>query len=178
MNHGDDAQFQNFVRGREPFPYREEMFYEVHFMAHNPEKLIPDWVRIGARRFLFHIEAKHDFGAIRMAAGECELGVSVNIGTPLERIDNYIEHISVIQFMGIAKIGIQGQPFDPRVLDMLRKTHAKYPSVILEVDGAVNLETAPDLVAAGATRLAPGSYIFKADDPKQAAKDLQNVSHN
>lgn len=173
MNPGDKTQFARLVKGIERFPHKNEMDFEVHFMAHNPEKLLPDWVRLGVIRALFHIEARHDFSTLRSVAGtETELGVSLNIGTPVERIDAYIEHISVVQLMGIAKIGVQGQPFDERVLDMINEVKERYPNVIIEVDGSVNIDTAPALIEAGATRLAPGSYVLNADDPKSAIDAL------
>lgn len=177
MNPGDKAHFARMVRGEESLPHEDEMDFEVHFMAHNPEKLLPDWVKLGVVRTLFHIEARHDFSTLRLVTGDSvELGVSLNIGTPVSRIDAYIEHISVIQLMGIAKIGVQGQPFDPRVLDMIREVKERYGGVIIEVDGSVNADTAPLLVEAGATRLAPGSYVLNADDPKAAVDALTALS--
>ena len=176
MNPGDDVQFERLVRGQDRLPFADEFEFEVHFMAHSPEKLLPDWIRVGVVRALFHVEARHDFSALRAAAGDTvELGVSLKIGTPIERIDAYIEHISVVQLMGIATIGVQGQPFDPRVLSTIREVHARYPNVIIEVDGSVNLETAPELIAAGARRLAPGSYVFNAPDPKKAIDALTSL---
>ena len=173
MNSGDQAQFRRIVTGQEKFPYHDEFEFEVHFMTHDPEKLLPDWVAIGISRALFHVEARHDFPALRaLAESAVELGVSLKIGTPISRIDRYIEHIGVVQLMGIAEIGVQGQPFDPRVLDSIREVRERYPDVIIEVDGSVNVDTAPLLVAAGATRLAPGSYVLNAKNPRLAIERL------
>lgn len=177
MNPGDKAQFQRMVKGDEALPYKDELEFEVHFMAHNPEKLLPDWMKLGVVRALFHVEARHDFSTLRSVAGDSvELGVSLNIGTPISRIDEYIEHIGVVQLMGIAKIGVQGQPFDERVLDSIREVKERYGDVIIEVDGSVNLKTAPQLVEAGARRLAPGSYVFNAEHPKEAIDALTALS--
>jgi len=176
MNTGDKAQFARLVKGEESLPYSDELDFEVHFMAHNPEKLLGDWMKVGIIRALFHVEARHDFSALRaLARDEIELGVSLNIGTPVARIDDYIEHISCIQLMGIAHLGVQGQPFDPRVIDMIHEVKERYPGVIIEIDGSVNMETAPRLVAAGARRLAPGSYIFKSENPKEAVEALKAI---
>lgn len=177
MNPSDKAHFEDIVRGKEKLPHVDELEYEVHFMTHTPEKLIPDWVRAGAIRFLVHAESRHDFMACRKAAGDLELGVSLTIGTPISRISDYMPYISVVQLMGIAKIGAQGQPFDSRVIDMIHEVRHKYPDVIIEIDGAVNMETAPSLVSAGARRLAPGSYVFKAEDPKSAIEMLKKIPH-
>lgn len=174
MNPSDKAQFTRLVRGEEKFPGAENMNFEVHFMTHNPEKLLPDWMKLGIIRALFHVEARHDFSElVALTKDKIELGVTLKIGTPVSRIDEYMEHISVVQLMGIAEIGAQGTPFDPRVLDMIREVKERYPGVIIEIDGSVNAETAPQLVAAGATRLAPGSYIFRSENPAQAVQALE-----
>jgi ribulose-phosphate 3-epimerase len=51
----------------------------------------------------------------------------------------------------------------------------KYPNLIISIDGAVNDESAPKLIAAGATRLVSGSYLLKAPDLKEAIETLQGV---
>lgn len=177
MNPGDKEQFQRIVKGQEQLPFADKVSYVVHFMAHNPEKLLPDWVRAGIVRALFHPEAKHDFSALTEVANKAgiELGVSLKVGTPIDRIEPYIKHISVVQLMGIKNIGVQGQPFAEEVLDAIREVKEHYPSVTIAVDGSVNAETAPRLVAAGATRLAPGSYVLGADDPEAAIHKLKNA---
>ena len=177
MHPGDKAQFERIAKGEEALPCWQDMDFELDIMAHHAEKLIPDWIRAGIVRALVHIETEHDFAACRAAAeGKIELGIALSIGTPVERIDEYIDSITVVQLMGIATIGKQGQPFDPRVLDSVRKVKERYPDVIIEVDGAVNLETAPRLIAAGVTRLAPGSYVLSAEDPKAAIKALTSLA--
>lgn len=172
----DRALFTRIVAGRENLPCKGEMAYEVHFMAHHPESMIPDWKKAGATRVLIHVEAEHDFEACVAAAAGIEIGISLNIDTPLSAIDSYIGRISCIQLMGIATIGVQGQPFDPRVLDRIREVRQKYPDVIIEVDGAVNGETAPSLVLAGARRLAPGSFVLSSADPVAAVRALESLS--
>lgn len=177
MNPGDKNQFQRIVRGIEKLPYQDEIDYEVHFMAHNPEKLLPDWIRAGIVLAIFHIEAKHDFGELVAVSqkGGVELGVCLKVGTDISRIEPYLEHLSVVQLMGIKNIGMQGQPFAPEVIDTIKEVKVRYPGVTIEIDGSVNAKTAPLMVEAGATRLAPGSFVFQSDDPHIAINVLKNV---
>ncbi|MES2135419.1 MAG: hypothetical protein V4449_04220 [Patescibacteria group bacterium] len=176
MNSGDEVQFRRIVTGEETLPFWEDFDFELDMMVHNPEEVLPDWIDAGICRALIHIEAKHDFKACQaIAKDKIELGVALTVGTPISRIDEYIEHITVVQLMGIASIGKQGQPFEPRVLDAIKEVKKRYPNVIIEVDGAVNRETAPLLVSAGATRLAPGSFIFRSENPKQDIHYLESL---
>lgn len=173
----DQARFARIVAGEEPLPCADDMKFEVHFMSHHPEAMLEDWIKAGIVRALIHVESDHDFAAcVALAKGKIELGISLNVGTPLSRIDEYLEHITCVQLMGIDPIGIQGQPFVPAVLDRIREVHQKYPGVTIEIDGAVNMETAPRIVAAGATRLAPGSFVLNAEDPKAAVHALESIS--
>lgn len=178
MNDADKVQFSRLVKGEERLPYADEFDFEVHFMAHDPEKLLVEWLPVGIKRALFHIEARHDFSKLcSLASSSIELGAVLKIGTPVANLDEYIEHITVVQLMGIDEIGEQGRDFDARVIDMIEQVKERYPSVMIEVDGAVNAGTAPRLVQAGARRLAPGSFVLSADDPKTAIQTLQNIQH-
>lgn len=178
MNPGDAEQFQRIVSGKETLPFLDELSYEVHFMAHDPEALLPNWISAGVVRAFFHVEARHDFNALKAIAQQSsiELGAALKIGTPIEILDTYREGIACVQLMGIDTIGAQGQPFDERVIDMITAVRARYPDVTIQVDGSVNEVTAVSLVRAGATKLAPGSYVLSSDDPKAAIDTLKHVT--
>ena len=77
--------------------------------------------------------------------------------------------------MGIDHIGFQGQNFDKKVIDKIKTTKAKYPSIPISVDGGVSLETAPELIAAGADRLIVGSAIFDSDNAIAAVMKLKDI---
>ncbi len=60
--------------------------------------------------------------------------------------------------------GFVGQSFIPQVRPRLRAVHARFPQLPLQVDGGINRETIPGVVADGATRLVTGNAFFKAPD--------------
>jgi len=47
---------------------------------------------------------------------------------------------------------------------------------LIEIDGGVDLNTAPALLEAGADVLVAGSYVFKANDPRGAITALKELS--
>jgi len=53
---------------------------------------------------------------------------------------------------------------------LILKTHAK---TLIEVDGGVNAQNAPKLVAAGADVLVAGNFVFSASDPEKTIADLK-----
>ncbi len=176
MHKEDRDGFERIAKGEEGLPFWEDFNFEVDFMVHNPEKMLEGWAKAGISRAAIHIEAKHDFAACRRAAGDLvELGVALNNGTPLSRLDEYFGRIDYIQLMGIAEIGKQGQPFDERVLPRIRELKKLHPDVTIQIDGAVTGESAPQLIAAGADRLASGSYILRSENPKATIRELESL---
>ena len=79
-------------------------------------------------------------------------------------MEPFIRDGDTIQIMGISKVGFQGEQFDERAVDLVKHFRDKFPDAILSVDGGVNLESAPIIARAGATRLAVGSALFNTVD--------------
>lgn len=150
--------------------------YEVDLMVENPEEVAGAWIEAGVERILVHIESAralprfvrelrdkygHDKG---FAPGLLSFGLAINIDTDSAALEPYLEATDYVQFMGIRTIGKQGLPFDPRVIRKIEAFKKAHPDVTIQVDGAVNLESAPQLLAAGVDRLAIGSALWKAPD--------------
>ena len=52
---------------------------------------------------------------------------------------------------------------------------AKYKRVKIGVDGGINLETAPEVIQAGASLLASGTAIFKSDNIEQTINTFKKL---
>lgn len=183
--YGDEQRFARMVKKREKLPFADEVEFEIDLMVSEPEHVIEDWMHLGARRLIVHIDSTEKLENIirdvaahvtRATVEELEvvsLGLAIGTTTPIERVEPYMYDIEFVQCMGIEKIGKQGQPFDERVIDQIELLKRLHPELIVSVDGSVNLTTAPRLIEAGATRLAVGSAIFGSDDPIGALKKIQ-----
>jgi ribulose-phosphate 3-epimerase len=73
--------------------------------------------------------------------------------------------------------GFGGQKFIENTINKakrLRKLIDEHQSqALIEVDGGVQDETAPRLVAAGVDVLVSGSYVFKSPTPEEAIRSLR-----
>ena len=73
--------------------------------------------------------------------------------------------------------GFGGQEFIPHTLDKVRELRALIErtgsNALIEVDGGVNDETAPQLLEAGADVLVAGSYVFKSPTPEDTIHALK-----
>ncbi|MEK7555832.1 MAG: hypothetical protein AAB523_00925 [Patescibacteria group bacterium] len=174
---GDQEHFQKILREEEGLPFWEDFYFEADLMIERPEEHIEDFIFAGFSRLVVHLESTEKMGEIIEMAKhmDTEIGIAINIDTPNSELEEWIERINFVQFMGIEKIGSQGQPFDPRVIEKISTLRREHPDIIISVDGGVSLEIAPFLVGAGAERLISGSAIFESDDIEKTINDFRNI---
>ena len=163
-------------------PFLDQLRYEVDLMVRDPIAEVRTWINTGVSRILFHIESVSDplavIEEISLQAGDerkIEAGVAIDIMTENEKLEPLLSRVSVVQCMGIARIGYQGEPFDERVIQKIRELRKKHPEIIISVDGGVTFLTAPLLIEAGATRLVSGSAIFQAENSAEVIQRFQNL---
>lgn len=167
---GKFVHYDNFADPKEIRRIRTPLTYEIHLMTESPERLIPRWTRIpNVTRIVFHIEAATDpqkvIRAIRKR--KREVGLALNPTTPLSKIIAHIPFVDFVVVLGVTP-GRSGQPFQPRALKKIRSLRRRYPNLAIEVDGGVNLQTAPEIFSAGATAVAAATAIFQTPDPPAA----------
>lgn len=160
----------------DPIAVKEKMDidFELHMMVANPLKEIKRWNNIERlKRIVFHYEAVDDIvhAVTEMNAFGRDVCVCLNPDTPINVLEPVIGHIESIQCMSVYP-GKQGQSFLLSTLDKIRAFHAQYPHVPISDDGAVNKETIPQLIHAGATRFGPGSAIWKNGNPADNYMEL------
>lgn len=162
----------------QPLPFPSEFDFEAHLMVSDPRSLMDDIVRAGFSRVLVQVEelpAEAFAELIHEWRGSVAIAPSLEIKTPLSAIDSFAHELKSVQLMGIAHIGKQGEPFDERVVARVGEAHARFPHFAIAVDGGVSLQSAPALLAAGASRLVVGSVIFGADNPRAAIAQLKSL---
>lgn len=150
--------------------WRDRFAFEFDCMICRPERYLDTLVSLGATRVVVHIGSTDAYADIIAHARHhgYQLGLAIINDRPLELLLEHIDDIDYVQLMGIAAVGQQGQPFDPRTLVRARALRARYPELEIAVDGSVNADTIPALYAAGVTRFLPGSAIAKQPDPAAA----------
>jgi ribulose-phosphate 3-epimerase len=162
--------------------------FEVDLMVEGPSDDIKRWVRAGATRITVHAETALNLGKVvddfQTSYGHdkdfvpdlLSFGLAINLATDAAILEPYLDRCDYVQFMGIAQIGKQGEPFDRRIIPKIQDFHKKYPAMPIQIDGAVSLQTAPDLLAAGASRLVVGSALWRAENVEAEFARLEEVS--
>ena len=159
---------------------RTELYLDCHLMIDNPGDLLDDFAAAGADSCTVHVELGDPRPLFeRMRAHGMRVGLVLNPETPLDAVLPYMEEIDILLFMSVHP-GFGGQAFLPDVLDKVRSARtivdAGALAVELEIDGGINLETAPLAAAAGADILVAGSAIFGQPDPAAAARAIRTAA--
>jgi ribulose-phosphate 3-epimerase len=155
---------------------------DVHIMVTNPDAVALDYVGAGAHCLVFPVEsAVHHHRLLQAIQGAgAKAGVAINPGTSLEVLRPLIPNLDIINVMSVNP-GFGGQAFIPesigRIADVAAMIAAagRQDQVLIEVDGGINAETAPLVVAAGARVLVAGSYVFNHKDRRQAIATLKKI---
>jgi ribulose-phosphate 3-epimerase len=183
MNPHDQANVEGILNEEEGLPFWDSLDFEFDLMVLNAHSQLEFFVRLGARRIIFHLEAegpiaqfKEFLEGIDMYTREnVQFGVAINTTTSIDELKSIISNIDFVQCMGIEHIGQQGEPFDERVLEQIKSLRSMYPGLIISVDGSVNEDTAPLLVEAGANRLVVGSALMRSYDIRETMRELENL---
>jgi ribulose-phosphate 3-epimerase len=139
---------------------------DVHLMIAPVDPYIPAFAEAGADIITVHAEAgahlDRSLQVIRSLGKKA--GVSLNPGTPETVLEYVLDRLDLILVMSVNP-GFGGQAFIPAVVEKIKRIKAMIGDrdITIEVDGGINPQTAPDVVAAGATALVAGSAVFGGD---------------
>lgn len=152
---------------------------DAHLMVQRPQDYFERMIKLpGLRYFNFHVEADCDvtdlLEQVHKVGLPCALTISPD--TPVETLRPWLPLLDMVLIMSVYP-GFGGQKFIPATLSRVQelKTMAKEmgKETLIEVDGGVNHETAPQLAAAGTDILVAGSYVFGTADPAGRVNELK-----
>ena len=159
-------------------PHSNKVF-DVHLMIAPVDPYIDAFAGAGADIITVHAEAgPHTHRTLqRVKQAGCKTGVSLNPATSESIIDYLYEDLDLILVMSVNP-GFGGQSFIDGQLRKIAAIRKRIDTlgldIDLEVDGGVNAETAPQVIAAGADVLVAGSATFKGG-PSAYAENIRRL---
>jgi ribulose-phosphate 3-epimerase len=146
--------------------------YDVHLMIERPERHVADFAKAGASNITIHAEATPhiDYTVQHIREHGCTAGLAVCPATPLDVYREVDVDVALCMTVNPGWGGQQFIPSSPGKIARLRALLGDGPD--LEVDGGIDVSTAPVAADAGATLFVAGSAVFAAPDPGQAYRDI------
>jgi ribulose-phosphate 3-epimerase len=134
---------------------------EAHLMVERPEQFVSAFASAGADYVIAQVESTYSLHRTVVAIAEagCRPAVALNPATPVEVLRELVPLVSMILVMTVEP-GFGGQHFIETSLDKIRRVREMAPGLDIEVDGGIDLHTAPLAAAAGATLLVAGSSVY------------------
>ena len=152
--------------------------FDVHLMINNPETLIDDFIDAGADIITIHMESTNHLHRLiqRIKSKGVKAAVSLNPATPLNTLEEILVDLDMVLLMSVNP-GFGGQSFIPATLDKISRLkemiNAKKLNIDIQVDGGINLETAPEVIKHGANILVAGSAVYGSKDVKDTITKLK-----
>lgn len=158
---------------------RTDLPLDVHLMVKAPENQISQFVKAGADIITVHVETCPHVHRVVQTIKEsgAKAGVSLNPGTPVDALDEILPFLDLVLVMTVNP-GYGGQTFIEstlgKIASLRRELDEKGLAVELEVDGGINVNTAPRVVEAGARVLVAGAAVFDSGQTvKEALEKLR-----
>lgn len=138
---------------------------DVHLMISTPERYVADFSSAGADYITVHAEATHHLHRLLQSVREsgAKVGLALNPLTPLAVLEGALGYLDLALIMSVDP-GFGGQEFIGGSVSRIEATRRMRdrinPNCLIEVDGGINLRTAPLAAAAGADILVAGSAVY------------------
>jgi ribulose-phosphate 3-epimerase len=104
------------------------------------------------------------------------VGLALNPDTPFDAVAPFLDSVDLVLCMTVFP-GFGGQEFMAEVLEKVRQVREAVDSrslqVDIEVDGGIDVATAPRAAEAGANVFVAGSAIFGHERPWEAADQIR-----
>ncbi len=180
--HAVGSNLKKILDEEEGMPFWNSIDFEFDLMVLNAHKQFEFFSKLGAKSLVFHVEAEDEYSFKEFLESldpywrdNIKIGVAINTTTDITKLEPLINCVDFVQCMGIEKVGFQGEAFDERVLKQIKDLRLKYTELSISVDGAVNEETAPLLLEAGANRLVIGSAILNSYDMRETIREFERL---
>ncbi len=161
------------------------LFMDVHLMIKRPDRLLDSFIESGADLINVHAEEcphlDRTLNYIKQAGKKA--AVTLNPSTPLCYLENVLHLADMVLIMTVNP-GFGGQEFIPSMVYKIKRfkkmieDYRSYSSDVkrnidIEVDGGINIDTAPVAVKAGANVLVMGKAIYDSKNPSEYIKKVR-----
>ncbi|CAB0019256.1 unnamed protein product [Nesidiocoris tenuis] len=130
----------------------------------------------GVDQYTFHVESSPNVLTTCRKVKEAgmKVGVALKPKTDVMVVKDYIEHADLVLIMTVEP-GFGGQKFMADMMPKVKWLRDNYPTIDIEVDGGVGLNTIDECAKAGANMIVSGTAVAKAPNPAAVISSLRNT---
>jgi ribulose-phosphate 3-epimerase len=142
-------------------------------MVDEPETYVQPMRFAGAGSLTFHFEAAGDIPALIDAIHDAGMRACIAIkpSTPVDCVLPYLDMVDMILVMTVQP-GFGGQAFMADMMCKVRRIREMRPTLDIQVDGGLNLQTIDIAAEAGANCIVTGA-VFRTADPVGMIRKLR-----
>ncbi len=171
-----DVADGNFVPNKSlwfPFRLSAKFKYTAHLMVTEPEK----WIKKHGKKVEFYIvqvEAVKNLADYisKTKKKKNSVAFALNPETKASSIKKYLGDIDYVLILTVNP-GFYGGKYLKYPLKKISEIKKENPRVKVIVDGGMNPSTVKDAVRAGADYIVSGSFITKAENPKERMREME-----
>jgi ribulose-phosphate 3-epimerase len=156
---------------------------DVHLMIVDPDRYLNDFKQAGADVLTVHLEACTHLHRTISAIKDLGMkaGVALNPHTSVVLLKDIIADIDLVCLMSVNP-GFGGQKFIENTYSKTSELKdliiQKNSNALIEIDGGVNQANAGKLLAAGASVLVAGNFVFGSDNPTETIAKLKQTTQH
>jgi len=157
-----------------------KMVLDTHLMIERPDNYLEQFKDAGSDILTVHAEACTHLHRTITKIKELGMyaGVSINPATPLTALEEILSFVDLVLIMSVNP-GFGGQKFIQtsiqKINSLSKMISEKKLSVIIEVDGGIDLKTAKNVKDAGAQYLVAGNAVFGNGNIEQNFTQLNSI---
>jgi ribulose-phosphate 3-epimerase len=154
------------------------LVFDSHLMISEPAEYAERFVEAGVNHITFHIEAADEPEELidKLHKQGVTAGICLNPETSVEAIREFAPLCDMVLVMTVQP-GFGGQKFMPEAAKKIVEIREIVgPEIRIEVDGGIDLHTAPIVVSYGADTLVAGHAIFSKADRVAAINAIREAA--
>lgn len=173
----DNFHIKNILNENIGLPHWDKIDYEFDLMIQNPDLTKDIWGRVGANILIIHPTSfKNNQSIIDFVYDMKSYIIDIIFAVTYDEYFIYEDLIkellsngliNVLQIMTIKIIGLQGQSFDNRNIDLIKKIISENPNIYIKVDGGINEKNINKLIDLGVKEYVMGSSVFAYGNPRE-----------
>jgi ribulose-phosphate 3-epimerase len=152
-----------------------EAHLECHMMVKDPYNWVDKMADSGASTFIYHYENifNHKLIIDKIRSRNMQVGIALNSETSIDVLENLVSLIDMVLIVTQEKTGVGGQPLLVSMIEKCKNLREKYPNLMIEIDGGLNLNTTELAKSSGASIIVGGWAILKAENMAEIIENMR-----